>query len=164
MFPPLSRAKPVSTQESSTQALSASRTKLPTWVRALLLLSGCGAIALLLTAASLTPDERGIGTHQQLGLGPCTVRQLWGIRCPACGMTTSWSQVTKGQLFAGLQANVSGVLLAFAAGVYGMWSVASGIRGHWLVALADWQLLIIVLGLLGFTFTEWLIRLGIAGS
>jgi len=79
-------------------------------------------------------------------------------------MTTSWSQVTKGQLFAGLQANVSGVLLAFPAGVYGMWSVASGIRGHWLVALADWQLLIIVLGLLGFTFTEWLIRLGIAGS
>ncbi len=128
------------------------------------MVSGVVAIALLLTAANLTPDERGIGTHQQLGLGPCTVRLLWGIRCPACGMTTSWSQITHGRLMAGLQANVGGVLLAFAAGVYGVWSLVSAVRGRWLVAVADWQVLVIVLGLLAFTLMEWLIRLVIAGS
>ncbi|MGE0607773.1 MAG: hypothetical protein AB7O62_11835 [Pirellulales bacterium] len=46
--------------------------------------------ALLATAACLRPAEQGFDTHQQLGLAPCTSMQLFGKRCPSCGMTTAW--------------------------------------------------------------------------
>lgn len=68
--------------------------------------------ALLVTAAILTPNPAGSGTHQQLGLPPCTMKFLFGIPCPACGMTTSWALVLKGRPLQALYANAGGVLLA----------------------------------------------------
>ncbi|NBO19844.1 MAG: DUF2752 domain-containing protein, partial [Proteobacteria bacterium] len=38
----------------------------------------------------LTPDARGLGTHEQLGLPPCGFYLWYGLPCPSCGMTTSW--------------------------------------------------------------------------
>lgn len=64
-------------------------------------------------ACFLEPDAKGYGTHQQLGLPPCTLVFLCGIRCPTCGMTTAWSAVVHGRVLDGLAANVGGVLLAF---------------------------------------------------
>ena len=51
----------------------------------------CSAAAPLLVARMLTPSERGVGTHQQLGLPPCTFLWATGFPCPFCGMTTSWA-------------------------------------------------------------------------
>jgi hypothetical protein len=51
----------------------------------------CAAAAPVSIARWLTPDAKGVGTHQQLGLPPCTFYWLSGIPCPFCGMTTSWS-------------------------------------------------------------------------
>ena len=71
----------------------------------------------LVIAARLSPDPSGLGTHQQLGLPPCTTRLLWGVRCPGCGMTTAWAHFVRGELAASLRANVAGTLLAGSAGI-----------------------------------------------
>src|SRR5947209_2100708 len=61
--------------------------RLPLVQRLALVTAGTVLIGLLATAACLTPSPRGMGTHQQLGLPPCTVVQWFGVRCPSCGMT-----------------------------------------------------------------------------
>jgi hypothetical protein len=62
----------------------------------LLLLLPSGSV--LAVAAYLRPDPAGVGTHQQLGLGGCTLLQLTGWPCPMCGMTTSFSLAMHGHL------------------------------------------------------------------
>lgn len=69
---------------------------------------GCG----LAIASHLQPDSRGLGTHQQLGLPPCSMRMLFGIRCPGCGMTTSWAYFARGQWHQSFATNPGGFLLA----------------------------------------------------
>ena len=48
-------------------------------------------------AARLEPDPRGFGTHQRLGLPPCTFQSMFNIPCPSCGMTTSFANVVRGR-------------------------------------------------------------------
>ena len=59
-------------------------------------------------AYALEPDPRGFGTHQSLGLPPCTFRALFGIPCPSCGMTTSFSHFMHGNLWQAFRANAGG--------------------------------------------------------
>ena len=50
------------------------------------------ACACLVAAATyLTPDPRGLGTHEQLGLPPCISSNYLGAPCPLCGMTTAFT-------------------------------------------------------------------------
>ncbi|HBJ36914.1 MAG TPA: hypothetical protein DDZ51_19585 [Planctomycetaceae bacterium] len=109
----------------------------------------------LAVAGRLQPHPDGLGTHQQLGLPPCTIRVMWGVRCPSCGMTTSWSYFVRGRLWMSLRSNVAGTLLAviaslavivlfsgFASGkmpgrgslVFAAWGMVLA----WIVAIADW--------------------------
>lgn len=109
----------------------------------------------LVVAGRLKPNPDGLGTHQQLGLPPCTIRVMWGIRCPSCGMTTSWSYFARGQVMMSLRANIAGTLLAiiatsgavilfsgFASGKMpgrGVLVLATwGMVLAWIVAIADW--------------------------
>ena len=71
------------------------------------------SVALLIVAFRLHPDERGVGTHEQLGLPPCGLVQFVGIPCPTCGMTTAYSHTVRGRLIAGLSAQPFGFALAF---------------------------------------------------
>ena len=91
-----------------------------------------GLLALLAVAAFLKPDPRGLGTHQQFGLPPCTFRFLFGRPCPTCGMTTSWAHLVRGQLIGALRASVGGTLLGALAVVSVPWLVVSAARGRWL--------------------------------
>ena len=75
----------------------------------------CVVLALLFIARSLEPSAVGYGTHQQLGLPPCTSILVWGVRCPACGMTTSWSYLMRGRLADAWTANAGGTLLGLIA-------------------------------------------------
>ncbi len=91
-----------------------------------------GLLSLLAVAALLKPDPRGLGTHQQFGLPPCTFRFLFGRPCPSCGMTTSWAHVVRGQLIGALKANLGGTLLATLAVVVAPWLMLCAALGRWL--------------------------------
>jgi len=54
--------------------------------------------ALLTIAARLDPDPAGMGTHRQMGLGPCSFLTWTGWPCPTCGMTTTFSLAADGRL------------------------------------------------------------------
>lgn len=113
-------------------------------------------LALLATAAWLTPSPAGHGTHQQLGFSECFFVSQWGVRCPSCGMTTAWARLLNGDLRGGVAANAAGVLLALLAIITAPWLLVSAISGQWwycrpqaslvltllaavaLVALFDW--------------------------
>lgn len=97
----------------------------------------CAVVAMLLVLAlfavarALDPSPVGYGTHQQLGLPPCTSVAIFGIRCPACGMTTSWSFAMRGQWSRAVQANVGGSALVVIALAYMPVICYYVARGHW---------------------------------
>lgn len=94
-----------------------SSSRLPTLSR---VASGLGALTiaiLIIVAALLTPSPDGIGTHRGIGLPPCQWIQLFGIRCPACGMTTSWAWMTRGEISNAAYANPAGALLFVQAAI-----------------------------------------------
>ncbi|MBX3422622.1 MAG: DUF2752 domain-containing protein [Pirellulaceae bacterium] len=129
-------------------------------MRWLCLVSGLSIALLLAIARMLTPSPFGMGTHQQLGLPPCTVLELWGIPCPACGMTTSWSLVTRGRIFEAAQANSGGMLLALIALAFlpaSCYFFVSGkaTRDYWF----SWTLAVSLLAGLGTALVHWSLRL-----
>lgn len=98
--------------EKHSQQDTATRPKMGWGLRTTALVAGIIVATLLLTARMLTPDLEGFGTHQQLGLPPCTSVVLFDSRCPACGMTTSWALLLRGQIWAALESNIGGAMLA----------------------------------------------------
>ena len=117
-------------------------------------------LVLLIVAAWLKPNPAGLGTHTQLGLPGCTMYTLLGIRCPGCGMTTSWAYTLKGDLTSAIHANVGGVLLCFlAAATFPslMWISIRGrpFENRWFTQLAISVLLFAIF----ISIVEWLIRL-----
>jgi hypothetical protein len=98
------------------------RALLAAW--SLCLLAGFGL------AASLEPDSRRYGTHEQLGLPACTFRDTFGIPCPSCGMTTSFSHFVRGQWPSAARANAAGFLLAIVCAVKIPWCWTSAWSGR----------------------------------
>jgi hypothetical protein len=126
-----------------------------------MMIAGGGVlIALLATAALLQPNAAGMGTHRQLGLPPCTLVALTGIRCPSCGMTTSWSRLVRGNVVGAVRANSGGAMLALAAIAGGPWLLASGLRGRWLGGPPRETILLgIALAIVAVTLADWCLRL-----
>jgi hypothetical protein len=134
------------------------------WQRLLLAASGGVLIGLLATAACLAPSGRGYGTHQALGLPPCTLQMWYGIRCPSCGMTTAWSHMMRGQVVQAAKANSGGAMLAVAAALCGPWMLASGLRGRWLVGPPrEGPILAVGLAIVVTTLIDWSVRLYLSG-
>ncbi len=128
--------------------------------RVALIAAGGLLLALLSTAWRLQPASAGFGTHQQLGLPPCTIVSLFGIRCPSCGMTTSWAYFVRGELLQALQANVGGALLAALALTSGPWLLLSGLAGRWWFRTpSDWNVIATSLLVLTATLIDWSVRL-----
>lgn len=67
--------------------------------------------AVIVTAAFLTPDPAGHGTHQQLGLPPCGFLVITGYPCPGCGLTTCFTHMVRLQIPEAVHANAFGVPL-----------------------------------------------------
>ena len=110
----------------------------------------CGAV--LGVAIHLHPDPRGLGTHRQLGLGPCGFILTTGLPCPTCGMTTAFSHTVRGRLIAAFLAQPAGMLLALATIVTfatSLWVLVVGRMPRWPLRLAMWlspyRLLLILL-------------------
>lgn len=103
--------------------------RLPGWLRATWAGSALFPLLLLAVAGSLRPDASGSGTHRQLGLPPCSLRLLVGIRCPACGMTTAWSHFARGHWKQSWKTQPAGCLLAVYGLAWAAMAASTGMRG-----------------------------------
>ncbi len=129
-------------------------------VRLAMVLGGGVLVVMLAVAARLTPSARGMGTHQQLGLPPCSLVMWAGMRCPSCGMTTSWSHLMRGNVPAAVRANSGGTLLALAAITAGPWLLVSGLRGRWMWGPPRESVLLSVgIAIVAVTLVDWWLRL-----
>lgn len=115
-------------------------------------------IAGLVVARLLTPDPRGLGTHQQLGLPPCSMRLLFGIPCPSCGMTTSWSYFSRGDFQLSVFTNFAGFLLACLAILMGVLAIASIIKKHPIGQRYIRACLIAFVAIFGIAILQWIGR------
>lgn len=116
-------------------------------------------LALLITAGLLSPAQQGLGTHQQLGLPPCSLRVLAGIRCPACGMTTSWSYFARGNWLASINTNAGGFLLALLCIAIIVLAAQVARRGHLPSPRIQNGVTIAAVGVFIVTLLDWIARL-----
>ncbi|MEM6854792.1 MAG: DUF2752 domain-containing protein [Planctomycetota bacterium] len=122
----------------------------PSWTaRLIALLIFAPTLAVLLTAASLTANAEGTGTHTQLGLAPCGFKTATGLPCATCGMTTSFTHAADGRLLTSFVTQPAGmvlaVLTAMAVLVSG-WSLATGMSLA-PIGLALWRPRVIIAGI-----------------
>ena len=135
--------------------------KLARGVRGALVAMGLAFTVVLTVAFTLNPydaegNPRSMATHTQLGLPPCNMVTLIGKPCPACGMTTSFALLMKGDLVNSARANWVGTLLA-AFCLFGVpWAVASAVRGRYLfIGSLETTSTVVVVVLLVLMFTRW---------
>ncbi len=128
--------------------------------RLLLTVIAFGLMSVFGIAFCLNPDPRGFGTHQQLGLPACQFREFAGVLCPHCGMTTSFSNVVRGNFSAAVQANPMGVPLSLAWAVCIPWCLSVAASGRWLGTQHPFQWLIIgTITYLSLAFLFWVGRI-----
>jgi hypothetical protein len=130
-----------------------------TRIRFALLVVAMIPMSLMAVSSQLEPSTAGLGTHQQLGLPPCSFRVLFGIRCPGCGMTTSWAHFVRGQWLASMTVNFGGFLLALAGvATTGLFS-----RSAWNGRLPGLEsqkwMTVSVVAIAALTIADWLRRL-----
>jgi hypothetical protein len=124
--------------------------------RAVAALVAAGCLGVLLVAAWLRPDARGLGTHQQLGLAACAFQERTGLPCPSCGFTTAFSLFAHGRPLASFVAQPMGALLAWATAVTvwaGFYIAISGRPVHRLLRLVPSRYYL--LPLLTFALAAW---------
>ena len=104
------------------------------WVRCALVLIAVFLIGIFAIALALDPYQGGqawtMGTHQQLGLPPCTFYKLTGKPCPSCGMTTSFALLVRGDVWNSLRANAAGTFLALCCLAVIPWGLVCAWRGR----------------------------------
>lgn len=128
--------------------------------RVLLLILSALVLLLLIKIGSLTPDPRGFGTHEQLGLTPCFFHSQTGMLCPTCGTTTAWTLVLHGNWTAAVAANLGGTLLCGVVVAALPWLIISAVRGSWLLGKPSLnQLLIVGSVWLAIMILDWALRL-----
>ena len=133
---------------------------MPVGQRIALVAAASVLLALLVTAETLTPDVRGHGTHQQLGLPPCTFYLVFQRPCPACGMTTSWAWLLRGEIGHALAANAGGTLLAGLSLIGVPWLLISALRGLWFGSRPNEWTIAAVAGMVSLlTVGQWMWRL-----
>ena len=121
---------------------------------------GFALLGPLAVAGLLQPDGRGHGTHQQMGLPPCTFVVLFDVRCPTCGMTTSWANLVRGRLAEAAGSNLGGMLLCLLDMLAVPWLLCTAIAGKWVI----WEprVGVVACGAVAvflITLIEWTVRL-----
>ncbi len=98
--------------------------------RAAWLLLSLGCTTVIVTARLLEPSRRGYGTHTQLGLAPCSLRQLTGIPCGGCGLTTSFAHTAHLELTQAFAAHPMGPLLFVCCSLASLLGAIAAVRPH----------------------------------
>jgi len=110
----------------------------------------------------VTPVARRMETHRQLGLPPCTFKELTKLPCPSCGMTTSFALLIRGDVGNSLRANAVGTLLAAFCLTMIPWGLATVVRGRPLfIRSMERTLTLVVVALLTLMLLRWGIVLGL---
>lgn len=126
-------------------------------------LSALAMLSVLALAAWLQPADRGHGTHEQLGLQPCTWVSLLNSPCPTCGMTTAFAHAARADFASSFVAQPLGCLLALGAATTFWFSLHVAITGSTIGrALANllgrrllWLALAALLGAWGYKIATW---------
>ncbi|HEV3439413.1 MAG TPA: DUF2752 domain-containing protein [Gemmata sp.] len=121
--------------EASTLPETGSNPRITRFVRMSLLVVGGLLVGIFAIAFWLNPYDsdgkpRRMATHTQLGMPPCNFVLLTGKPCPACGMTTSFALLVRGDLSASMRANWAGTLIAGLWALTMVWAIAGGIAGR----------------------------------
>lgn len=98
------------------------------WVAVSLSLVGLACLAAL--ALLTDPDPRGYGTHEELGLPPCSWIEIWGIPCPGCGVTTSVSLFVHGHPLRSALTQPFGFLCVASFALFAGWTAVLHVRGR----------------------------------
>jgi hypothetical protein len=113
------------------------RRRLDLWVRAALIVIALSLIGIFAIAIALDPYKDGkvwlAETHRQMGLPPCTFKDITGLPCPSCGMTSSFALAIRGDLVNSLQANWVGTLLALGCLAFIPWGIVCAFKGRLLL-------------------------------
>ena len=127
-------SQPASTPPTTApQPASADSTRRMNRVKSGMIFLGCASV--LAVAATLSPDSRGYGTHEKLGLPPCGFKSTTGFPCATCGMTTSFSHAAHGDLIASFQNQPMGALLAVLTAIFALLGLYGLVTGATLSAL-----------------------------
>jgi hypothetical protein len=124
------------------------------WSHALLLL---GVLVMVGVGLYLTPEPAGHGTHQQLGLPPCTIYYLTGRPCPSCGLTTSVSAILHGQFGLAWRANPMGFVIVAGALAVAINSLLALFWGR-SVRIENTRFTVLLLGLLAIWLLHGAVR------
>ncbi|MEO6710276.1 MAG: DUF2752 domain-containing protein, partial [Planctomycetota bacterium] len=92
--------------------------------------AAASVLGLVVLRCFTTPDPQGHGTHQQLGLPPCSMMQLTGFPCPGCGVTTAASYLVHGDWKQAVVTQPFGALLAVGAVSIFLWAMIETLRGR----------------------------------
>lgn len=135
--------------------------RMPRLTRLILILMALGFTGVFACALWINPYDahghaRTIRTHTQLGLPPCSAEVLLGKPCPACGMTTSFALLSRGDLEHSLAANWVGTLIAVVWLLLIPWGIVSAVRGRlWGIRNGELATTIVVGTLLTLMLVRW---------
>jgi len=87
-------------------------------------------LGLGLLGAFVTPAPEGYGTHEQLGLPPCSSMARFGVPCPGCGVTTSVALAAHGRLVDSFLNQPFGLLVALLGALLIPWTLYGLLRGR----------------------------------
>jgi hypothetical protein len=136
------------------------------WIRggvliAAVLLTTVFAIAFWLNPYDEAGQARRMETHRQLGLPPCTFKDMTGLPCPSCGMTSSFALLVHGDVMNSLRANAVGTLLALLWAGSIPWLLACGVMGRpWGSALVERGMLGLIITFVALLLLRWFVVLG----
>lgn len=85
------------------------------WVDRVAALTTLGlAVFFVVALGSVPPDPRGHGTHERLGMPPCSWPEVYGGPCPTCGVTTAATHLVHLDPLAAIATQPFGAALALA--------------------------------------------------
>lgn len=97
------------------------------------------SLCALVAAALLSPDPRGHGTHEQMGLSPCRYLVATGRPCISCGLTTSYSWMARARVVDAWRANPAGIPLFLVTLATPLWIVSSWRRREDPLRFLGWR-------------------------
>jgi len=125
-------------------------------------LVGAGCLAVLGVAMGIEPDASGVGTHRQLGMKACGWYERTGYPCLTCGITTAFSHMVRGQVWASFRTQPAGALAALACVTLTVlmgYAAFAGQRLDGIWQQVNWRMFIVTAA--GIVLAAWLGRCGV---